>query len=67
VQQIATSKAGQLVDCRDDLLNLRRACNLKLPHLIEGGADQALATERQKKKNTIYRPTTWRDYKRASA
>jgi hypothetical protein len=38
------------VDYRDDLLNLRTACKLKLPHLSEGGADQAAAVERQKKK-----------------
>jgi hypothetical protein len=38
------------VDYRDDLLNLRIACKLKLPHLTEGGADQAVTTERQKKK-----------------
>jgi hypothetical protein len=35
---------------RADLLNLRTACKLKLPHLTEGGADQAAAAERQKKK-----------------
>jgi hypothetical protein len=35
----ATSKAGQLVDYRDNLLSLRTACKLKLPHLTEGGAD----------------------------
>jgi hypothetical protein len=38
------------VDCRADLLNLRTVDKLKLPHLIEGGADQAAAAERQKKK-----------------
>jgi hypothetical protein len=55
------------VDYRDDLLNLRTACKLKLPHLSEGGADQAAAVERQKKKkNTTHRPTTYRDYNRAS-
>jgi hypothetical protein len=50
VQQIATSKTGQLVDYRADLLNLRTACKLKLPHITEWGADQAAAAERQKKK-----------------
>jgi hypothetical protein len=38
------------VDYRNDLLNLRTACKLKLPHLTEGGADQAATTERQKQK-----------------
>jgi hypothetical protein len=38
------------VSHRADLLNLRTACKLKLPHLTEGGADQAVATESQKKK-----------------
>jgi hypothetical protein len=38
------------VNYRIDLLNLRTACKLKLPHFTEGGADQAGATERQKKK-----------------
>jgi hypothetical protein len=38
------------VDYRDELLNLRTACKLKLPHLTERGADQATATERQKEK-----------------
>jgi hypothetical protein len=38
------------VDYRDDLLNLRTACKLQLPHLTEGGVDQAAAAERQKKK-----------------
>jgi hypothetical protein len=32
-----------------DLLNLRTACKLTLPHLTGGDADQASATERQKK------------------
>jgi hypothetical protein len=53
------------VDYRDDLLNLRTTCKLKLPHLTEGGADQTAASERQKKKTL---PTdTWRDYDRTSA
>jgi hypothetical protein len=52
----ANSKAGQLVDNRDHLLNLRAALTLKLPHLTEGGADQAAVAERQKKKNTIHKP-----------
>jgi hypothetical protein len=38
----------------------------KLPHLTEGGADQAAASERQNEKKKHY-PTTWRDYDRASA
>jgi hypothetical protein len=38
------------VDYRADLLNLKTACKLKLPHLTEGGADQAAAAERRKKK-----------------
>jgi hypothetical protein len=46
------------VSYRADLLNLRTACKLKLPHLTKGGADQAAATERQKKKNTTHKPTT---------
>jgi hypothetical protein len=41
------------VDYRADLLNLRTACKLKLPHLTEGEADQAAATERQKKKTLL--------------
>jgi hypothetical protein len=40
------------VDYRADLLNLRTALKLKLPHLTEGGADNAAAAERQKKKKT---------------
>jgi hypothetical protein len=47
---------------RADFLNLRTAWKLKLPHLTEGGADQAAAAERQKKKN--HYPTTWQDYNR---
>jgi hypothetical protein len=39
------------VDYKVDLLNLRTACKLKLPHLTEGRADQEDATERQKKKH----------------
>jgi hypothetical protein len=50
------SKAGQLVDYKDDLQNLRTIYKLKLPHLTEGGADQAAATERQKKNNTTQPP-----------
>jgi hypothetical protein len=38
------------VDYRDDLLNLRRACKLKLPYHTEGGPHQAAAAERQKGK-----------------
>jgi hypothetical protein len=45
VQRKFISKAGQLVDYSDDLLNLKTACKLKLPHLTDGGADQAAATE----------------------
>jgi hypothetical protein len=30
--------------------NLKTTCKLKLPHLTEGGDDQAATTERQKKK-----------------
>jgi hypothetical protein len=37
------------VDYKAELQNLRRACKVKLPHLTEGGADQAAASERQKK------------------
>jgi hypothetical protein len=55
------------VDYRADIPNLRTACKLKLPHLTEGGADQAAASEKQKKKNTIHKPTTWQDNDRASA
>jgi hypothetical protein len=45
------------VDYRADFLNLRTACKLKLPLLTEGGADQAAATERQKRKTpTISQP-----------
>jgi hypothetical protein len=45
------------VDYKTDLLNLRTACKLKLPHLTEGGVDQAAAAERQKKKkNTTQLP-----------
>jgi hypothetical protein len=49
-QRKATSKAGQLVDYRADLLNIRTAWKLKLLHLTKGGADQAAAADRQKKK-----------------
>jgi hypothetical protein len=38
------------VDYRAGLHNLRTTYKLKLPHLTEGGDDQAAATERQKKK-----------------
>jgi hypothetical protein len=38
------------VGYRDDLLNLRTACKLKLLYLTEGGAEQAAAAARQKKK-----------------
>jgi hypothetical protein len=38
------------VDYRDDLLNLRTACKLKLPQLTQGGAEQAAASEGQNKK-----------------
>jgi hypothetical protein len=55
-QHKANSKAGQLVDYRDDLLNLKTTCKLKLPDLTEVGADQAVATKRQKKKNTTQPP-----------
>jgi hypothetical protein len=41
------------VDYRTDLLNQRTACKLKLPHFIGGGADQAAAAERQKKKTLL--------------
>jgi hypothetical protein len=37
------------VGYRTDLQKLRTTYKLKLPHLTEGGADQAVATERQKK------------------
>jgi hypothetical protein len=53
------------VSYRADLQNLRTTYKLKLPHLTEGGADQAGVTERQKEKK--HYPTTWRDYYRASA
>jgi hypothetical protein len=45
VHQKTTSKAGQLVGYRTDLLNLRAAFKLKLPHLTGPGADQAAAAE----------------------
>jgi hypothetical protein len=38
------------VNYKDDLLSLRGACKLKLPHLNGGGADQASEAERQKNK-----------------
>jgi hypothetical protein len=41
----ATSKARQLVDYKADLLNLRAAFKLKLPHLAGEGADQAAVAE----------------------
>jgi hypothetical protein len=37
------SKAGQLMDYRADLQNLRAAFKLELPHLTGGEADQAAA------------------------
>jgi hypothetical protein len=43
------------VDYRDDILTLRAACKFKLPHVTEGGADQAAAAERQKKKNNTHK------------
>jgi hypothetical protein len=46
----SVSTVGQLVDYRDNLLNLRTANKFKQPHLTEGGVDQAAATERLKKK-----------------
>jgi hypothetical protein len=45
----------------------RATCKLKLPHLTEGGADKAAASERQKKEKKKHYPTTWRDYNRDSA
>jgi hypothetical protein len=51
----------------------RQHTNLKLPHLTEGGADQAAASESQKEKNKNkqtnkkHYQSTWRDYDRASA
>jgi hypothetical protein len=39
------SKAGQLVNYKNDLLNPRAAFKLKLPHLSGRGADQAAAAE----------------------
>jgi hypothetical protein len=44
------------VDYRADLLNLRTTYKLKLPHLTEGGADQAAASEKQKKKKNTTQP-----------
>jgi hypothetical protein len=41
------------VDFRTDLLSLRGAYKIKLPHLIGGGADQAAAAERQKRKTKL--------------
>jgi hypothetical protein len=41
------------VNYRADLLNLRTACKLKLPHLTGGGADQAEAAEKQKNKTQL--------------
>jgi hypothetical protein len=55
---LAYQTAGQLVDYRADLQNLRTTCKLKLPHLTERGADQAAAAERQKKKTKKHYPTT---------
>jgi hypothetical protein len=52
-QQRATSKAGQLVDYRDDLLNLKTARKFKLPHLTGEEADKAAAAERQKNKTLL--------------
>jgi hypothetical protein len=51
----------------------RQHTNLKLPHLTEGGADQAAASESQKEKNKNkqtnkkHYQSTWQDYDRASA
>jgi hypothetical protein len=56
-QQKPNFKAGQLVGYRADLWNLRTAYKLKLPHLTEGGADQATATKRPKIKK--HYPATW--------
>jgi hypothetical protein len=33
-QRQATSKGGQVVDCRADLLNHRAAFKLELPHIL---------------------------------
>jgi hypothetical protein len=54
------------VSFRADLLNLRKAYKLKLPYLTEGGADQAAATERQKKKKKHF-PNIWQDWDTASS
>jgi hypothetical protein len=43
------------VNYRADLLNLKTACKLKLPHLIGGGTNQASAAERQKNKTLLTR------------
>jgi hypothetical protein len=55
-QQNPNSKARQLVDYKAYLQNLRTTHKLKLPHLTEGGADQAAAAERHKEKNTVQPP-----------
>jgi hypothetical protein len=46
----SNSKAGQQVNYRADLLNLRTAFRLKLPYLTRGVADKAAVAERQKNK-----------------
>jgi hypothetical protein len=50
VQKKATSKAGQLVDYRNDLL--RTACKVKLPHLTGGGDDKQLQLKTELKNIT---------------
>jgi hypothetical protein len=45
------------VDYRADFLNMSTAYKLKLPHLSEGGVDQAAGAERQKKGKKHYPQT----------
>jgi hypothetical protein len=51
-QQKTTFKAGQLVNCRADLLNLREAFKLELPYLAVR-ADQAASTEGRVKQLSV--------------
>jgi hypothetical protein len=55
------------VGYRAVLQNLRTIYKLKLPHPTGGGADQAIASERQKEKKKQTLPNRLRYYNKASA
>jgi hypothetical protein len=55
------------VDYSADLLNLRTACKLKLPHLSGGRADKAATVERQNNKTLLTSSETRRELDRSYA